>query len=70
MMKVENHIISKVERDFYRLEKKRDQIESPDISKMQEVEIDKKTKLYIALEASAEDALRRYSEYLRIKKRY
>lgn len=62
--------ISKAELAFYLLEKKKNQVLSPDISKMQMVEIDERTKLYIAPEASADEARSRYSEYLRGKKKF
>lgn len=62
--------LSKLEFAFYLHEKKKNQVPSPDISKMQMVEIDEKTKLYIAPEASADEARSRYSEYLRGKKKF
>lgn len=60
--------ISKTEIAFLLLEKKKNQLPSPDISQMQEVDIDGKTKLYISTGASAEAARIRYSEYLKKKK--
>lgn len=69
-MRNNGHMLSKAEYAFYLLEKKKNQIQSPDISKMQMVEIDEKTKLYIAPEASADEARSRYSEYLRGKKKF
>jgi hypothetical protein len=62
--------LSKAEFAFYLLEKKKNQVPSPDVSQMQMVEIDGKTKLYIAPEASADEARSRYSEYLRGKKKF
>lgn len=47
--------------------KKKVTIKMPDTSKMQMVEIDAKTTIYIALDASAEEARSRYSDYRRIK---
>lgn len=69
-MKNYNHILSKVELAFYLNEKKKNQGPSPDISKMQMVEMDDKTKIYIAPDASADEARSRYSEYLRGKKKF
>lgn len=69
-MKNNTRGLSKVELAFYLLEKKKNQNPSPDISKMQVVEIDDKTKLYIAPGASADEARSRYSEYLRGKRRF
>lgn len=43
---------------------------SPDTGKMQEVIIDAKTKLYIALDASADEARSRYFEKIRTKAKY
>lgn len=41
---------------------------SPDISKMQMVEADERTKIYIPLSASADAAKSRYLNYLRSKR--
>jgi hypothetical protein len=41
-------------------EKKNDTVKSPDISKLREVVIDHKTKIYIALDADIEEAKSRY----------
>jgi hypothetical protein len=64
----ETQRISKTEIEFYLREKKT--FKSPDVNKMQMVEIDKKTKLYIAMDASADDARKRYMEHQAGKKRY
>jgi hypothetical protein len=42
--------------------------ESPDTSKMQMIEVDEKTKIFIPLTASASAARSRYSNYLRSKR--
>jgi hypothetical protein len=42
------------------LEKKPNNIKSPDLSKLKEVIIDHRTKIYIAPEADAEEARSRY----------
>lgn len=68
-MRDDGQVISKTEREFYQREKKT-HYPSPDISKMQMVEIDEKTTLYIALDASADEARTRYSEYQRGKNRF
>lgn len=67
-MKSDDRGISKAERDFYLLVNKKGQAQSPDISKMQMVEMDARTKIYIALDASADEARSRYAEYLKGKK--
>lgn len=41
-------------------EKKSDNIKSPDLSKLREVTIDKKTKIYISFGADVEEAITRY----------
>ena len=64
----EKQRISKTEIDFYLREKKN--FKSPDINKMQMVEINQKTKLYIAIGASADEARKRYMEYEEGKKRF
>lgn len=51
--------ISKTEAEFYRREKKKIQ-PSPDISKMQMVQIDENTRIFIAADASPEEARARY----------
>lgn len=60
--------LSKTEIAFLSLEKKKNLKQSPDISKMQVVEIDGKTKIYIAQGASADDARTRYFEHIKNKK--
>lgn len=67
-MKNENARPSKTEVQFYLNEKKKNAVHSPDISKMQIVEIDGKTTIYIAAGASSDDARNRYAEYLRNRK--
>jgi hypothetical protein len=62
--------LSRLEFAFYLNEKKKNQISSPDISKMQMVEMDDKTKIYIAHDASADEARSRYTEYVRGKKKF
>lgn len=62
--------ISRTEIEFYLKEKKKNNFQSPDISKMQMVEIDGKTKIYIAMDASAEEARRRYKEHQAGKRRF
>jgi hypothetical protein len=49
-------------------EKKIGDYKSPDLSKLQEVIIDSKTKIYIEIGASAEQAKARYLERFRLKK--
>jgi hypothetical protein len=66
-MNDENKIIPKSGAYNYSGNKKKEPIKSPDISKMQMIEIDKKTKIYIAMDASIDDARTRYSDYLRVK---
>jgi hypothetical protein len=61
-MKNINPIISRTEVEFYKREKKKSQ-PSPDISKMQMVQIDVRTKIYIAMDASADEARDRYEQY-------
>lgn len=62
-MRNDNPVISKAEIEFYKREKKKIQ-PSPDISKMQMVQIDARTKIYIAIDASADEARTRYESYL------
>lgn len=45
-------------------------INSPDVEKMQKVVIDENTTIYISMDASAEEARNRYSEYLKSKKKF
>ena len=59
----ENQVISKAEIEFYKREKRKIQ-PSPDITKMQMVQIDARTKIYIPADASAEEARTRYENYL------
>jgi hypothetical protein len=68
-MSEEEKVVPKTEGHYYSRDKKREPIKSPDLSKMQMVEIDKKTKIYIAMDASVDDARTRYSDYLRVKKK-
>ncbi|HUV01399.1 MAG TPA: hypothetical protein VMW32_10585 [Bacteroidales bacterium] len=48
------------ERNNYTFEKKQAVFKSPDLSKLQVVVIDHRTKLYIALDADPEEARNRY----------
>jgi len=50
-------------------EKKQVVFKSPDMSKLQEVVIDVKTKIYIALDADPEEARKRYRERIEAKNR-
>lgn len=67
-MKIYGPPISKTERAFLLLEKRKNQIQSPDTTKMQEVDIDGKTKIYIPLGASVDEARIRYDNYVKGKK--
>jgi hypothetical protein len=49
-----------MERNNYMYEKKQKTFESPDLAKMQEVVIDHRTKIYIAVGADPEEARTRY----------
>lgn len=49
-------------------EKKPNIFKSPDLNKLQEVLIDHRTKIYIALGADPEEAKRRYFERFGVKK--
>lgn len=49
-------------------EKKQITFKSPDMSKLQEVIIDVKTKIYIALDADPKEAKKRYHERMQAKK--
>lgn len=62
-MRNDNQVISKAEIEFYKREKKKVQ-SSPDISKMQMIQIDARTKIYIAADASVDEARTRYENYL------
>lgn len=62
--------ISRTAIEFYLKEKKKNNFQSPDISKMQMVEIDGKTKIYIAMDASADEARQRYLDHQAGKKRF
>lgn len=64
----ETQRISKSEIDFYLKEKKISK--SPDVSKMQMVVIDQKTKIFIAMDASADDARQRYMDHQAGKKNF
>jgi hypothetical protein len=68
-MSDEDKITPKTEGHYYSRDKKKESVKSPDLSKMQMVEIDKKTKIYIAMDASVDEARSRYSDYLRVKKK-
>jgi hypothetical protein len=64
----EGNASPKFERNYYRHDhKKQTVIKSPDIQKLQEVKIDERTKLYIALDADPEEARSRYFNRLEAK---
>lgn len=63
----DNPGISKTEAEFYQREKKKIQ-PSPDISQMQMVQIDENTTIYIAADASAEEARTRFENYRQNRK--
>jgi hypothetical protein len=56
------------EKNNYMYEKKQKAVESPDLSKLQEVVIDFRTKIYIALGADPEEARTRYLARVGAKK--
>lgn len=56
------------EKNNYMYEKKQKAVESPDLSKLQEVVIDFRTKIYIALGADPEEARMRYLARVGAKK--
>jgi len=58
--------ISTTEKNYYKHDLKKQT--SPEVDKMQEVFIDEKTKLYIAPNASAEEARQRYFDKMRAKR--
>jgi len=51
-------------------EKKQVVFKSPDVSKLQEVIIDMKTKIYIAMGADAKEAKKRYMERLHARNKF
>jgi hypothetical protein len=51
-------------------EKKQAVFKSPDMSKLQEVIIDMKTKIYIALDADPKQAKKRYMERLHARAKF
>jgi putative ubiquitin-RnfH superfamily antitoxin RatB of RatAB toxin-antitoxin module len=57
-----------MERNHTMYEKKQNIFKSPDLAKLQEVLIDHRTKIYIALGADPEEAKRRYVERFGAKK--
>jgi hypothetical protein len=57
MLMANNNI---TERNNSMYEKKQKTVESPDLTKMQEVIIDRRTKIYIAISADPEEARTRY----------
>jgi hypothetical protein len=64
----EENASSKFAKNYYRHDhKKQIVIKSPDIQKLQEVKIDERTKLYIALDANPEEARSRYLNRLEAK---
>lgn len=71
MKKNEESSIPTIEKSYYlHDQKKHVSYRSPDTDKMQEVRIDGKTTLYIPVEASADEARRRYLEKLKAKNKY
>ncbi len=69
MKKIKEKIIPTIEKNYYiHDQKKYVSFKTPDVEKMQEVVIDERTKLYIALDASAEEARKRYFDKMRAKK--
>jgi len=54
----------------YMFEKKQTVFKSPDMSKLQEVIIDMKTKIYIALDADPKQAKKRYMERIQAKPKF
>lgn len=57
LLKINNNYINKKKKMF---EKKQINLKSPDLTKLQEVVIDFRTKIYIALGADSEEARSRY----------
>jgi hypothetical protein len=53
-------IIILIERNYFMFEKKQSTFKSPDLGKLQEVVIDTRTKIYIAVGANPEEAKSRY----------
>lgn len=51
-------------------EKKQPVFKSPDLTKMQLVAIDQRTKIYIALDADPEEARKRYQERFAYTKKF
>jgi hypothetical protein len=68
MKNIEENSPPKVVKNYYRHDyKKQATFKSPDIQKLQEVKIDERTKLYIALDADPEQARKRYLTRLETK---
>ncbi|HEY4789437.1 MAG TPA: hypothetical protein VIH57_25480 [Bacteroidales bacterium] len=69
MRKEKEKAIPTIEKNCYiHDQKKYVSFTAPDVDKMQEVIIDEKTKLYIAPDASAEEARKHYFDKMRAKK--
>jgi hypothetical protein len=71
MKKNDEKIIPTVEKTYYMHDQKKHvSFKTPDLGKMQEVIIDEKTKIYIAADASAEEARERYMTKLKAKYKF
>ncbi|HEY4785528.1 MAG TPA: hypothetical protein VIH57_05745 [Bacteroidales bacterium] len=71
MKKDEGNTIPTIEKSYYlHDQKKHVSFKSPDTGKMQAVVIDERTKIFIPVEASAEEARNRYLEKMRAKLKY
>lgn len=63
-------LIPVIEKKFYLMDQKKHiTVKTPDIQKMQEVIIDGRTKIYIALDADPEKARYRYNNRLQAKEK-
>lgn len=70
-MEKEKKSIPSIETKFYLHDQKKNvSIKSPDTTQMQMVEINARTKIYIAMDASPDEARSRYGEYLKGKKKF
>jgi putative ubiquitin-RnfH superfamily antitoxin RatB of RatAB toxin-antitoxin module len=58
------------ERETCMYEKKQPVFKSPDLTKMQLVAIDQRTKIYIALDADPDEARKRYQERFAYPKKF
>jgi hypothetical protein len=65
---MKKNVIPTVEKSYYMHEQKKQvSFRAPDISKMQAVKIDERTKIYISLEDSPEEARARYLDKMKAK---